>query len=216
MRWFSLLLVLVCLSCKPGKNVVSAPDLATRVMKHRTIALLPANIIQANPKLKEAAEKYGYSFQEQLYLQLSNDATNKIATDVTLQSLEKTNSFLLQNNLTIEQAYQSQPADLLKLLGVDAVVMVTLTDKGDLTQGPAPGLSGGRGIYNSGGSNPNALDLQINPVQLEMNANLYDAVDGKLIWRTYRKAGTDLPSNMDALAQYYSSWIAKRLPYNTQ
>ena len=212
MRWFSLFIVLVFLSCKPSKNVVSAPDLATRIMKHSTIAILPANIVQTNPKLKEAAEKYGYNFQEELYLQLLNDAKNKIATDVTLQTLEKTNSFLLQNNLTIERAYQLKPEELAKIFGVDAVVTVTLTDKGDFTQGAAPGLSAGRGIYSASG-NPNALDMQINPAQLEMNADLYDAIDGKLIWRTYRKAGTDLPSNMDALAQYYSSWIAKRLPY---
>ena len=180
-------------------------------MKHHTIAILPANIVQTNPKLKDAAEKYGYSFQEQLFLQLSNDAKNKIANGVTLQALEKTNSLLLQNNLTIEQAYQRKPEELTKIFGVDAVVTVTLADKGDFTQGAAPGLSAGRGVYSASG-NPNALDMQIKPRQLELNANLYDATDGKLIWRTYRKAGSDLPSNMEALTQYYSGWIAKRLP----
>lgn len=184
-------------------------------MKHHTIAILPANIVQTNPKLKDAAEKHGYSFQEQLFLQLSNDAKNKIANSVMLQALEKTNSFLLQNNLAIEQAYQSKPEELAKIFGVDAVVTVTLTDKGDFTEGAAPGLSAGRGIYSASG-NPNALDMQLKPRQLELNANVYDATDGKLIWRTYRKAGSDLPSNMDALAQYYSSWIAKRLPYKNQ
>ncbi len=213
MKWFSVLLLLFLTSCKTSKNVFTIPDFQTRAIKHQTIAILPANIIQPNSKLKEAAEKYGDAFQQQLYLQLKNDLKNKVVPTVTLQTPEKTNSVLLQNNLTIEQAYQNKPEELAKIFGVDALVMVTLSDKGNFTDGPAAGLSGGRGIYSSGGGNPNALDQQINPVHLDMTANLYDALDGKLIWKTYRKAGTDLPSNMDALAQYYSSWIARRFPY---
>jgi hypothetical protein len=93
--------------------------------------------------------------------------------------------------------------------------MTTLTDKTDFTQGQGFGLSGGRSIYNSDKSNPNAQTLEVNPVNLDMSANLYDAVDGKLIWRTYRTGGTDLPSKMDALIQYFSEWIAKRFPYKS-
>lgn len=216
MRWLPVFLFLFVLSCKTNKNVFSAPDLETRKLRHQSLAIIPAHIIQPNSKLKESAEKYGYAFQQQLYWQLSNDSKNKVMPAVTLQTPEKTNSVLLQNNLTIEQVFQSKPEELAKIFGVDAVVMVTLTDQGNFTDGPAAGLSGGRGIYSSGGGNPNALDQQINPIHLDMTANLYDAADGKLIWKTYRKAGSDLPSNMDALAQYYSSWIARRFPYKNQ
>jgi hypothetical protein len=36
-----------------------------------------------------------------------------------------------------------------------------------------------------------------------------------LLWQTYRKGGTDLPSGVDDLVEYYSNWIAKRFPYKS-
>jgi hypothetical protein len=216
MRLFTIVLIALLLSCKANKNVFTSPDFGVRVVRHQTIAVLPVYLLQNNSRLKQAAEDYGYSFQRQLHLHLLNHTKkNEQGKVVDIQSLEKTNTFLKQNNLDIEQVYQHKPDELAKLFGVDAVLMVTLKDESDFTQGPAAGLSGGRRIYKSGEVNPNVAGLEINREHVNMNANLYDATDGKLIWRTYRTGGTDLPSNVDALAQYYSNWIAKRLPYKS-
>jgi hypothetical protein len=215
MRLFFIALAgTLLLSCKAKKNVFTSPDFETRVLRHQTIAILPANLIQANSKLKQAAEDYGYAFQQQLNLYLLNyKGKTQQGKSIAFQPLEKTNAFLKQNNLGIEQAYQRKPDELAKLFGVDAVIMITLKDEGDFTQGPVAGLSGGRSIYRSGEVNPNSSVLQINREHVNMSANLYDGIDGKLIWQTSRGGGTDLPSNIDALAQFYSSWIVKRLPY---
>jgi hypothetical protein len=215
MRLFFIALVAaLLLSCKTKKNVFTSPDFETRVPRHQTIAILPAYLIQADPKLKQAREDYGYAFQQQLNLYLLNyKEKNQQHRPIAFQPLEKTNTFLKQNNLSIEQAYQRKPDELAKLFEVDAVLMVTLKDEGDFTQGPAAGLSGGKSIYRSGEVNPNSLVLKINREHVTMSANLYDGIDGKLIWQTSRGGGTDLPSNIEALAQFYSSWIVKRLPY---
>jgi hypothetical protein len=202
------------LSCNTRKNVVISPDFETRVLRHQTIAILPVSLLQTNSKLNQATEDYGYAFQQQLQSHLLSYAgKNQQGKAIAFQPIEKTNAFLRQNNLSIEQAYQHKPDDLAKMFGVDAVLMVTLKDEGNFTQGPAAGLSGGRSIYRSGEVNPNTLALEIDREHINMSAGLYDGIDGKLIWRTYRGGGTDLPSNIDALAQFYSNWIAKRLPY---
>lgn len=217
MRLISLVLpAAFLLSCNTNKNVFTSPDFETRVLRHQTIAILPVNIIQPDSKLKTAAEQYGYIFQEQLLLHLLNyTGKNKQGQTIAFQPIQKTNAFLTKNNINIEEAYKHKPDELAKMCEVDAVIMVTLTDEGNFTQGPAFGLSGGRNVYNSNNKNPDTLSLEIDPVHLNMDANLYDAIDGKLIWGTHRSGGTDLPLKIDALAQYYSNWIAKRFPYRT-
>lgn len=217
MRLFPVLIVAAFLfSCSTSKNVFKSSDFESRIVRHQTIAVLPVNLVQSDPKLMVAAEEYGYTFQKQLFFYLLEyTSKNNEGHSISFLPTKKTDSLLKENNLTIEQAYQRKPDELAKLLKADAVMMVTLTDKGDFTQGQGFGLSGGRSVYNSNKSNPNAQTLEVNPVNLDMSANLYDAVDGKLIWRTYRTGGTDLPSKMDALAQYYSEWIAKRFPYKS-
>jgi hypothetical protein len=217
MRLFSCLILAAFLfSCSSSKNVFKSADFESRAVRHQTIAILPINLIQSNSKLKSAAEEYGYTFQKQLLLHLLEyTSKNNEGHSIAFQPAGTTDSLLEQNNFTVEQAYQRKPGELAKLLGVDAVFMTTLTDKTDFTQGQGFGLSGGRSIYNSDKSNPNAQTLEVNPVNLDMSANLYDAVDGKLIWRTYRTGGTDLPSKMGALIQYFSEWIAKRFPYKS-
>jgi hypothetical protein len=214
MRWFVIALVTFLCSCKANKNVFTSPDFESRVLRHQTIVILPVNLIQNNSKLKQAAEDYGYAFQQQLYSYLLNvTRKNQQGKPITLQPLDKTNSFLKQSNLAIEETYQRKPQELAKLFGADAVLMVTLKDEGNFTQGPAAGLSGGRSIYRSGEMNPNTMTLEINREHVTMSAGLYDGIDGKLIWKTNRGGGTDLPADKDVLAQFFSNWIAKRLPY---
>ena len=193
----------------------SAPDLASRTTRHQSIAILPANIVQGNTRLNQVVETYGYNFQQQLYLQLANTTKSSDGQVVTVITPEKTKSILSQNNLTIEQAYQKPPSELAKLFAVDAIVLVTLSDNGNFSDGPAPGLSGGQNVYNSRGRNNNLSD-QLNPRNLDMAANVYDAIDGKLLWRTGRKAGPDLSTNMDAVIQYYAGLIVRKFPYKTR
>jgi hypothetical protein len=55
----------------------------------------------------------------------------------------------------------------------------------------------------------------MNASDVNINCSLYDARDSKLLWKTYRDGGTDLPANVDGLIEHYSNWIAKKLPYRS-
>jgi hypothetical protein len=213
--WFILLIAAFIGSCSTTKYVEKSSDFDSRSVNHKTIALLPAYIVQSNPKLNAEAEEYGYKFQQQLYNVLSQQAAkNTEGHTIAFQPLEKTNDLLKRNNIFIEGAYLRRPEELAKILEADAVLLLTVKDKGNFTQSGAFGISGGRSVYNSNaGPNANATALEIKPTNVDMSATIYDGTDGKLIWRTYHKGGTDLPSKMDGLSQYISDWVAKRLPY---
>ena len=99
--------------------------------------------------------------------------------------------------------------------GVDAVLMTTLENDKNFSDGVAYGLKAGRTLLNVVGQGNRSGILHLNASDINMSCYLYDASDSKLLWQTYRKGGTDLPSGVDDLVEYYSSWIAKRFPYKS-
>jgi hypothetical protein len=216
--------VFVLVSCGTNKNVYKSADFETKAYRHHTIAILPFNITQTGHKsknttdesIKETNHKWGYTFQESLqaYL-LKYTSKNKKGPIISFQSLQKTNAILAENNLDIEELYLRKPEELAKLLGVDAVLMTTLENQKNFSDGVAYGLAAGRTILNAIGQGAKTIGLNMNVADINMSCYLYDAGDSKLLWQTYRKGGADLPTQVDDLVQYYSNWIAKKFPYKS-
>lgn len=214
----------VLFSCSTNKNVYKSSDFEVKSYRHQDIAILPFHITQTGHKgkntteqsIKEANEKWGYTFQESLqaYL-LKYTSKNKKGPVISFQSLQKTNAILLENKIDIETAYLRKPEKLAKLLGVDAVLMTTLENEKNFSDGVAYGLAAGRTILNAIGQGGRTGGLYMNASDINMSAYLYDAADSKLLWQTYRKGGADLPTGVDDLVQYYSNWIARKFPYKS-
>ena len=214
---------LLLFSCGTNKAVFQSPDFEQKTARHKTVAILPVQLVQTGhrPKdvseeaLKTANEKWGYVFQESLQsFILKQTHKNKKGQLVDFQSTQKTNALLKEKGLAIEALYTKQPEELAQLLGVDAVIMTTLNHNKNFSDGVAYGLAAARTVVNvlsktaTVGTGMNASDVNI-------NCSLYDAGDSKLLWKTYRDGGTDLPANVDGLIEYYSNWIAKKLPYRS-
>lgn len=221
------LLTLFCIvfvSCGTNKNVYKSSDFESKSYRHQNIAVLPVHITQSGHKAKNtteeaintANEQLGYTFQESLqaYL-LRYTSRNKKGPVISFQGLQKTNAILSRNNIDIKEAYNRQPEELAKLLGVDAVLMTTLENEKNVSDGEAYGLKAGRAILGAIGQGNRAGVLYINSSEINMNTYLYDAADSKLLWQTFRKGGTDLPTAVDDLVEYYSNWIAKNFPYKS-
>jgi hypothetical protein len=218
------LFCIVFVSCGANRNVYKSSDFESKSYRHQNIAVLPFHITQSGHKAKNttdeainaANEKLGYTFQESLqaYL-LRYTSRNKKGPIISFQGLQKTNAILSENNIDIEEAYHRQPKELAKLLGVDAVLMTTLENEKNFSDGVAYGLKAGRAILGAIGQGSRAGVLHMNASDINMSAYLYDAADSKLLWQTFRKGGTDLPSGVDDLVEYYSNWIAKKFPYKS-
>lgn len=217
------LLALSILSCAK-RNVYRSNDFEAQSYQHRTIAILPFQIMQTGYKqkntteesIKAANEKWGYTFQESLQAYvLRYTAKNKKGPITTFQSVQKTNAILSEKGMDIETVYRQKPEDLAKLLGVDAVLMTTLENEKQFSDNVAYGLAAGRKILSVVGQGDKAGILYHNASDINMNTALYDADDSKILWQTFKKGGTDLPNKVDDLVEYYSSWIAKRFPYKS-
>ncbi|HZH67153.1 MAG TPA: hypothetical protein VEY10_19845 [Flavisolibacter sp.] len=222
-RIFLYSAILILASCGTNKAVYQSPDLAQKMTNHKTVAILPVRMVhsghvpkdQTDETIKAANEKLGYVFQESLQSFILNQTQkNKKGQTVSFQSTQKTNALLNSKGLSIERLYQEQPEELARLLGVDAVIMTTLHHNKNLSDGMAYGLAAAKTIATIFSKTPVATP-GMNASDISLNCSLYDAADSKLLWKTYRDGGTDLPANAGELIEYYSNWIAKKLPYRS-
>ena len=225
MRLLLLLILSVSLAaCGTNRAVYKSSDFSQKSSAHQTIAVLPVHITETGhvPKkvsiedVKEANEKWSLVFQESLHSYiLKQTARNRKGQMVSFQGVQKTNAVLREAGMTTADVYNKQPEELAKLLGVDAVLMTTLEKNKNFSDGVAYGLAAGRTVLNILGQGTAGSALWLNASDINMNSYLYDAGNSKLLWKTYRKGGSSLPSNVDDLVQYYSNWIAKKLPYRS-
>lgn len=219
-----LILSFTLFACGTNRNVYKSPDFTQKAARHRTVAILPVRIVETGhvaknvsvEDIRAANEKWGYVFQESLHSYiLSQTSRNNKGQVVSFQALQKTNAILKEKGMDIGALYDKQPEELAKLLGVDAVLSTSLEKNKNFSDGVAYGLAAGRTVLNILGRGAAGNMLWVNSSDINMNCSLYDAGDSKLLWKTYRQGGTDLPNNVDDLVEYYSNWIARKLPYRS-
>jgi hypothetical protein len=226
MRTLLLSILVVSLTaCGTNRNVYKSGDFEAKAYKHRTVAILPLKITQTGHVSKKettesiaaANEKWGYVFQESLLsYALRHTSRNKKEPVISFQGTQKTNALLKEAGLDIDGMYDKTPEELARLLKVDAVIMTTLENDKNFSDGVAYGLAAGRAVLSAVTRTAGAGSaLHQNASDINMNSYLYDGTDGKMLWKTFRKGGTDLPADVNGLVDYYSNWIAKKLPYRS-
>jgi hypothetical protein len=216
-------LTIFLLSCGTNKAIYQAPEFEQQTARHKTVAILPVYLVQTGhlPKdvseadVKKANEKLGYVFQESLQtFILKQTQKNRKGQMVSFQATQKTNAMLKEQSLNVEALYGKRPEEIARLLGVDAVIMTTMNHNKNFSDGVAYGLAAARTVV-SVFSRTATLGTGIQASDVNINCSLYDAQDSKLLWKTYRDGGTNLPANVNGLIEHYSNWIAKKLPYKS-
>ncbi|MDQ3278480.1 MAG: hypothetical protein M3Q06_09145 [Bacteroidota bacterium] len=216
-------LTLFLFSCGTNKAVYQSPDFEQKTYRHQSVAILPVYMVQTGYLSKEVSEedvksaniKWGYVFQESLQsFILKQTQKNRKGQMVSFQAVQKTNAILKEKGLSVDVLYSKQPEEIAALLGVDAVIMTTMNHNRNFSDGVAYGLAAARTVVNIF-SRTATLGTGVNASDVNINCSLYDAQDSKLLWKTYRDGGTNLPANVNELIEYYSNWIAKKLPYKS-
>jgi hypothetical protein len=226
MRIILLFVLAVSLTaCGTHRNVYKSGDFEAKAYKHKTVAILPLKITQTGhvskketaESIEAANEKWGYVFQESLLsYALKHTSRNKKEPMIAFQGTQQTNALLKEAGLGINDIYSKTPEELAALLKVDAVIMTTLERDKNFSDGVAYGLAAGRAVVNILSNTVSAgAPLNQNSSDISMNSYLYDGKDGKMLWKTFRKGGTNLPSDVNGLVEYYSNWVGRKLPYRS-
>jgi hypothetical protein len=213
------------LACNVNRNVYKAADFDSQSSTTRTIAVLPFQLTHTGYRprnvteqdLQQANERWGYTYQESLHSYLLSRGSRKRKGPITqIQGLQKTNALLQQHQLNIAAIYQKSPEELAKLLGVDAVMMTTLEQHKNMSDGAAFGLLAARTVANTvrnPGANAIGSSLWIPSDNVRMSCYLYDGANSGLQWRTFRQGGTDLPTHVQGQIDFFCNWIARKFPY---
>lgn len=127
-----LVITIILVSCA-GPRQYLAPDLSSKNIK--TIAILPVEMQFTGtlpkgmtPEMKqEVEESESRGFQQFLYSNILRfEGKKKKIKGIQFQSLEQTLSILKENNINYTDSWSKTPEDMAKLLGVDAVVKMSV------------------------------------------------------------------------------------------
>lgn len=120
--------LLAAVSCN---RFYKSPDFAERTKDHRTIAVLPYEIVITGRLPKDLTEADKTKIEEAESVAFQKSLTNMVYVvggrgkrklTVTVQPPEKTLETLEANNISIRESWNADPQKMAEMLGVDAVV----------------------------------------------------------------------------------------------
>lgn len=206
MKYFlpSLLLTLSFLLTSCGPKVYEAPGMAEAARSHQLIAVLPPSVaIKGRPKddpeqLAMAAREDTYTFQREIYSWILRRKQQGKIRNLEILDPETTNARLEKAGYTLDSRSMT-PAELCKVLSVDAVISTRFNMSKPMSQGAAIAL----GILGGFSGTTNAATV---------NMDVHDAERG-LIWNyDYEASGTVLNKPEDLIEALMRN-ASKRMPY---
>ena len=165
--------VLLVIGCKTTFHLT--PEQQQILLTHRTVSILPPKIIfddmdTSNEKENDYEKKEAYFFQNQ-FQNILERKMNKYT--VIFQDISKTNILLDNEGIGFNDLYNKDKAELGKIFGTDAIIMDTIHKyKPVMTYVPPTNM------YYSG--------YYVYRTTVEINAGIYNSIDGKLLWHGTR------------------------------
>lgn len=210
--------VLVCLflaSCH--HHIFTATDIKAVTASHHTIAVLPFNISYSGalPKHVDDHKKLqmqlveGKAFQQELFRQLNEEAT-KGKLRVSIQPAITTNKLITEKGLEGKISTMA-PAELSKLLGVDAVVISNVEKEKfiDMMQFYDSGKHS-RGMAKSKDAMPGNVGRTY---EVKSTCGVFNGADAKLLWKCDQEMDVDWQSPPRDVIQAVTRKLSKKFPY---
>jgi hypothetical protein len=203
-------LLLLFISC--GPKIYKSDDFATDASKHKTVAILPADVnIQLRPnqakKISESdirhnEEVTGYSIQDKMYgwFLRRND---KMKYTVTFQDVSQTNSVLKKANITYDDLRTASKKELCDLLNVDAVISTNMVMEKPMSEGAAVTVGLLVGVWGA----TNKANITI---------NIHEHEKGNLMWKYDYQASGSVFNSTEQLVNALMRNASRKFPYNAR
>jgi len=195
---FSLLFVIGCKS-----SFYLTPEQKQILSTHRTVSILPSKVIiddrdTLNEKEVDYEKKEGYFFQNQ-FQNILEKKMSKLT--VIFQDISKTNILLDNEGIGYDSLFYKDKTELGKILGTDAILADTIHRyKPVMTYMPPTNM------YYSG--------YYVYRTTVEINASIYNSIDGKLLWQGTRYISDNTYSySSEQLGTDLIDEICNQLPY---
>lgn len=203
---FVLLILLSFLSC--GPTIYTAPNFEEFRKNHKTISILPFEVIIDPNKLpkdydldmkKNAEEAEAYNFQQELYMRFL-EKYEKGEYTIKFQDIAKTNALLNKLNINNFNIKNYTKEELRMILSSDAIISGTIHRSKPMSTGTAIVL----GVLFGAWGNTNEVNVSL---------DLHDGNTGELLWKYDHKASGSVGSSSEKLAESLMKGISKKFPY---
>jgi hypothetical protein len=182
---------------------------------HQTVAILPPDaVFRRQSDINSESERQKLSsvqsivFQQEIYDRLTKASPGR----VKYQPVELTNKVLFENNIGLTTVSSYDPADLGRLLGVDAVLLVRGSEVFTNPKGPAVAASLGQvAIAVVAGSSGNSYAGVTETIRTR--TELWDTGTSEKVWNfdTQQYRGALAPNTPK---RQWMKYLAKRIPYS--
>jgi hypothetical protein len=169
-----------------------------------------------NPdKLAQQLEDEAYIFQTSLYHQILRRSRNK-EKDIQIKvlDLQKTNQLLESQYPTYEDIVAAPANEIAKLLGVDAIVRVTVYKNQFFSTGERVGIEiASQVLINTGVGAILGLGRDLNQDEVEVFASIIDGSKETAIWSLDERCRIEWSRNADDIVGDINNKISRKFPY---
>ena len=215
------LLIIVFASCASHKYYTSSL-FDQQTAKHKTIAVLPAEMIFTGTQPKNLSpeniasieETESIAFQNSLYNSILRHAnTKKYYTSVNVQDIGTTQKLLEQNGISVRDSWKEDDKKLTSILGVDAVVRMRIEKKRYMSDLASMGVDMGRQVlYQIGAAGKIPLPGISNKTN-DINASCNVISNNLTLWNDNYREGADYNTSSEAVINNITDNFGKHFPY---
>ena len=189
--------------------------------RHKTIAILPAEMIFTGTKPKNLTpediakieETESLTFQNSLFNGILRHAnTKKYVTTISVQDISTTQKLLEENNITVRGSWKEDDRKLAQLLGVDAVVRMRVQKKRYMSDLASMGISVGTQVLSSISSGTFPVPYISNKTN-DIFASCNVVSNNQTLWNDNYEKGADYNRPSDAVINDITDNFGKHFPY---
>lgn len=206
----TLIISFLLISC--GPKIYKSADFDTALRKHRTVAILPADVTtQLRPnqakkmteeQIADISQKTGFDIQDKMYSWFLR-RSGRFNYTVTFQDVTKTNALLKQAGIGYNDLATKDRSEIAKILGVDAVLQNRSRMEKPMSEGAAVAV----GLLIGAWGSTNKVETTI---------NIHDGKSANLLWKYDYEASGSVGSSTTKLVDALMKNAAKKFPYSSK
>ncbi|ALJ01325.1 hypothetical protein DC20_08655 [Rufibacter tibetensis] len=219
-RAFLMMMVLVVLglgSCNYSRNMYTSPAFSAAAKHHKTIAILPFDVqvgLRPNQMRRLTPEglyalelQHGRAVQSAFQIHFLKKV-NKKEEKVLVQDVNVTNSILKEHDIQPEELSSYPATELAQMLGVDAVLVGSLTTDKPVSTAVAALYAVYTFLYTPyvGGIGPTNTGNTV--------MRIYDGASGDLLWSYDKVLSRGLGSDTHHIIRAITRKASKKIPYS--
>jgi hypothetical protein len=190
--------------------------------KHRTIAILPAEMIftGSQPKtvtpedIEKIEETESRAFQNSLYNGILRHANSKkYFTTISVQDIGTTQNLLEENHISVRDSWKTDDKKLAGILGVDAVVRLRIQKKRYMSDLASMGIGVGMQVLSQIGSANNFPVPYISNKTNDIYASCNIVSNNQTLWNDSYNGATNYNRPSEQVIDDITDVFGKHFPY---